>query len=349
VAVYFSWDVRSRRGTRVKRFTLQILVVLNLTLGVAVSAPPVIGTVTASGSFRLNGDTVVANGTLTEGAVLENGLGNLSVRLSGGARLSLGADSRGTLYRDHILLERGEAFLQHGLGFDVEALGLSIRPNGETTGRIGMLGTKGVRVAALTGSFRVMNARGILVAKVAAGSALAFEPQAPVAAPITHVTGTLTRQDGHFLLTDLVTHVKVDITGQDLSAHVGHVVQVSGTLNASATPAAGASEAIIAVQVQSVAVGSTGGGAVAAGTGGPGAGVGIGVTTVAILGGVAAAATLGGLAASGALHGQSQSTPADVPPGPPGAPPGRPPVTPPITPPGQPPGRPPVTPPGLSR
>jgi len=333
-----------------RRFTLQILGALNLALGVAGAAPPVIGTVTASGSFRLNGDTVVANGTLTEAAVIENGPGNLSVRLSSGARLSLGANSRGTMYSDHILLERGEALLQRGFGFDVEALGLSIRPAGEvSTGRIGMLGTKGVRVAALTGSFRVTNARGILVANVAAGSALAFEPQAPVAASVTHITGTLTRQDGHYLLTDLVTHVKVDITGQGLSAHVGHVVQVIGTLNASATPAAGASEVIIAAQVQTVAVGSAGGGAAAAGTGGAGTGIGIGVTTVAILGGVAAAATLGGLAASGALPGQSQSTPADVPPDPPGAPPGRPPVTPPITPPKQPPGRPPVSPPGLSR
>ena len=347
MAVYFSWDIRSRRETGVKRFTLQILGALNLALGMAVAAPPVIGTVTASGSFRLNGDTVVANGTLTEGAVIENGFGNLSVRLAGGARLSLSADSRGTLYRDRILLEKGEALLQRGFGFDVEALGLRIRPDGETsTGRIGMLGTKQVRVAALTGSFRVVNARGVLVANVAAGSALALEPRAHVAAAVTHITGTLTQQGGHFLLTDQVTHVKVDITGKGLSAHVGHVVQVSGTLNASATPAAGASHVIIAAQVQAIAVGSAGGSALAAGAGGAGSRAGIGATTVAILGGVAASATLGGLAASGTLPGQSQSTPAAAPPSPPGQPPGRPPVTPPITPPGQPPGRPPGTPPG---
>ncbi len=109
-----------------KRFTLQILGALNLAVGMAMAAPPVIGTVTASGSFRLNGDTVVANGTLTEGAVIENGLGNLSVRLSGGARLSLSADSRGTLYSDHILLEKGDVFLQRGIGFHMKAMGLSI-------------------------------------------------------------------------------------------------------------------------------------------------------------------------------------------------------------------------------
>jgi hypothetical protein len=281
------------------------------------AAPPVIGMVTASGSFRLNGDTVVANGTLTEGVVIENGLGNLSVRLAGGARLSLSAQSRGTLYRDRILLEKGEALLQRGFEFDVEALGLRIHTDGATsTGRIGMLGTKGVRVAVLTGSFRVVNARGVLVANVAAGSALAFEPQAPAAAAVTHITGTLTQQSGHFLLTDQVTHVTIEVTGQGLQAQVGQIVQVTGTLNASATPVAGASQVIAATSVQTIASATGGaaaggtGGAAAAGAGGAsaGAGIGIGVTTVAIVGGVVAAATLGGLAATGALPGQSSES-----------------------------------------
>jgi hypothetical protein len=301
----------------VKRFTLQILGALILALGAAVAAPAVIGTVTATGSFRLNGDTVMANGTLTEGAVIENGLGSLSVRLAGGARLSLSAGSRGKLYSDRILLSKGEALLQRGFGFDVEALGLSIRPESATsTGRIDLMGTKQVRVAALTGSFRVVNALGVLVANVAAGSALAFEPQTPNLAAATHITGTLTQQSGHFLLTDQVTHVTVEVTGQGLQAQVGQIVQVIGTLNTSATPVAGASQVIAATSVQTIgtaaggaAAGSTGG-AAAAGAGGAsaGAGIGIGVTAIAIVGGVAAAATLGGLAASGALPGQSSES-----------------------------------------
>lgn len=300
-----------------KRFTLQILGALILALGAAVAAPAVIGTVTATGSFRLNGDTVMANGTLTEGAVIENGLGSLSVRLAGGARLSLSAGSRGKLYSDRILLSKGEALLQRGFGFDVEALGLSIRPESATsTGRIDLMGTKQVRVAALTGSFRVVNALGVLVANVAAGSALAFEPQTPTLAAATHITGTLTQRSGHFLLTDQVTHVTVEVTGQGLQAQVGQIVQVIGTLNTSATPVAGASQVIAATSVQTVgtaaggaAAGSTGG-AAAAGAGGAsaGAGIGIGVTAIAIVGGVAAAATLGGLAASGALPGQSSES-----------------------------------------
>ena len=315
-----------------QRFTLQTGLALSFTLGVAIAAPRVIGTVTAGGAFRLNGDTVMANGTLTEGAVLETGRGYSSVRLTGGVRLSLGADSRGKLYSDRIILEKGEARLlekgetrvlekvetrlENGGEFHIEALGLTIRPSrGSSTGRIGLLGSSRVRVAALTGGFRVLNAHGVLVANVSAGAATAFEPQSPAAAAVTQITGILTRQSGHFLLTDQITRVTVEVTGKGLAAHVGQVVQVTGTLNSAATPVAGASQVIAATSVQTIATGAAAGGAAggatggaaAAGAGGAAAGVGIGATTIAIVGGVAAAATLGGLAATGALPGQASA------------------------------------------
>jgi hypothetical protein len=279
------------------------VLVLSVVPGLTVAAPPAIGTVTAGGAFRMNGDTVMSNGTLSEGAVIESVRSDLSVRLSGGARLSLGAGSRGKLYSDRIILEQGETRLEKGAGFHLEALGLTIRPDRETsTGRVGLLGSTRVRVAALTGGFRVLNARGALVANVAAGSALDFEPQIPPTDVETRVTGMLTQQNGHFLLTDQLTHVTVEITGQGLKPHVGRVVQVTGTLNTAATPVAGASQVIAATSIQTV---PAGGGAVPAGTGG-GHG-GIGITTIAIIGGVATAATLGGLAAAGALPGQGSN------------------------------------------
>jgi hypothetical protein len=290
-----------------KRLAVLILAALILSIvpGWTIAAPPVIGTVTATGAFRMNGDTVMSNGTLSEGAVVESVRGDLSVRLSGGARLSLSTGSRGKLYGDRIILERGEARLEKGARFHLEALGLTIRPDRETsTGRIGLLDSKRLRVVALTGSFDVQNAHDALVANVAAGSALAFEPQAADTDVVTRVTGTLRQQNGHFLLTDQVTHVTVEITGQGLQARVGHVIQVTGTLNPAATPVVGASEVIAATSIQAVSAGA--GGAAPAGTGGGHAGIGI--TTIAIIGGVATAATLGGLAASGSLPGQG-STP----------------------------------------
>ena len=326
-----------------KRFTFRtgvgVVLAYGLILGMAFAAPPVIGTVTAGGAFRLNGDTVMTNGTLTEGALLETGRGTSTVRMAGGARLFLSADSRGKLYRDHIILEKGETRLENGSGFHLEALGLTILPDRAlSSGQIGLLGSTRVRVSALTGSFRVLNTRRVLVANVAAGTAVAFEPQAAAAA--TRITGTLTQQNGRFLLTDQVTRVTVEVTGQRLAAYVGQVVGVTGALDVAApsatTSAPRASQVIAAAQVQSIT---------------PGAAA-LGENTTAVVGGVTAVATDAGYTASGVARSQA-GPPAGVPPGPPftppGKPPGRPPGGPPETPPGRPPGRPPVDPPGLSR
>jgi len=322
----------------VKRFILRtevgVVLVLHVMLGLAIAAPPAIGTVTAGGAFRLNGDTVLANGTLTEGAVLESGRGNSSVRLAGGARLFLGADSRGKLYSDHIVLEKGETYLEKGVGFHLEALGLTIRPDrGLSTGQIGLVGSRRLRVAALTGSFRVLNARGVLIANVAAGSALAFEPQTPADAAVTHITGTLSQRNGHFLLTDEVTRVTVEVTGQRLAPYVGQVVGVTGALNIAATSVAAASQVIAASHVQTTAAA-------------------VSADSVSVVGGVAAVATVDQSAFAGAFSAQAKGDPVGPPAAPPGKPPGRPPVTPPgppPAPPGRPPDRPPVSPPGLSR
>lgn len=322
-----------------KRFAILILSVMP---GAAIAAPPVIGTVTAGGAFRLNGDTVIGNGTLTEGAWLETGPDVSSVRLTGGARMSLNPDSRGQMYGDRLILEKGEARLENGAGFHLEALTLTIRPDrGSSTGRIGLLGRNRLRVAALTGSFRVLNARGVLVANVPAGAALAFEPLATAA--LTHITGTLMEQRGHFLLKDQITQVTAEVAGQGLSDQVGHVVDVTGTLIAGATPVAGATQVIAARQVRAMAADAAKGhvreGAVAAGIAGA-LGTAVSANSIAVVGGVAAVASVEGIAAG------SSADPAVTPPG---QPPGRPPDTPPEQPPGQPPERPPATPPGLSR
>ncbi|MGH9645183.1 MAG: hypothetical protein ACRD4E_00080, partial [Bryobacteraceae bacterium] len=110
------------------------VVILSVMPGLTIAAPSVIGTVTSQGAFRLNGDTVMSNGTLIEGAVIETIRGDLAVRLSGGARLSLSAGSRGKLYSDHMILETGETWLiethmEDGVAFRLEALGLTIRPD----------------------------------------------------------------------------------------------------------------------------------------------------------------------------------------------------------------------------
>jgi len=284
---------------------LIVMAALQVMTAVGMAATPVtgnvIGKVVSGDAFRLNGDTVISNGTLLDGAVIETARTASSVQLSSGTRLSLSPASRAKVYGDRMILEKGETRIEYVVGFHLEALGLVVRPGAASgSGRIGLEGTTRLRVATATGSFRVWNARGVLVANVAAGSALAFEPQPAAAA--TKITGTLTEQRGHYMLTDRVTRVTVEVTGQRLATYVGQAVAVTGALNVAAKSVANAPQVIAATQVQSIDNGAS----------------------ATVFGGVAAV--------------ESRAQPQDLPPGPPpgrpkGPPPGRP-KGPPETPPG---------------
>lgn len=291
-----------------------------VSLNLALAASPVIGTAVAKGTFRVDNATVTGNATLEEGAVVETSQSSSSLDLSSGARLVLGASSRGKLYGDHMVLERGESRLERGATYSLEALGLVIKPEtGATSGRVALGGAGRVQVAALTGSFRVLNSRGVLVANLATGSALEFEPQVSASSGLSKVTGVVVKKDGHLLLTDETTNVTVEVTGAGLEKEAGRRVELTGSMDPSATPAGDASQFIRVSQIKRLGKGGVPahGGAAAAGTGGAVAGgatgggiAGISAGTIAIIGGVAAAATLGGLAAANKLPGQGSSAPA---------------------------------------
>lgn len=273
----------------------------------ASAAAPVIGTVVAKGVFRLDNATVTGNATLFEGATIETKIAESHMELSSGARVVLGADSKAKFYGDHLVLEKGGGQLQKASGFRFEARGLIIQPEtGNASARVALGGGARVELAALSGSFRILNARGNLVANLGAGRALELEPQAGETA--TKLTGTLTKVGDHFLLTDETTNVTVELAGQGLAKEVGNRVEIIGSMDPTATPVTDASQFIRVTAVKHLGKGAAGSGTAAAGRGsGSGGGLAISTTTIAIIGGVAAAATLGGLAAAGKLPGQGAS------------------------------------------
>ncbi len=278
---------------------------------VASGAVPVIGTVAAKGAFRLDNATVTGNATLFEGATIETRSAASRMELATGARVSLGADSKARFYGDHMILEKGEGQLEKAEGFRFEARGLVIQPEtGNASARVALTGGARVQLAALSGSFRVLNARGVLVANVVSGHALELEPQTPDT--VSKVTGTLRQVGNHYLLTDETTNVTVEVAGAGLSKEVGSRIEVTGQMDPSATPVTDASQFIRVTSVKHLGTGAAGNsGAAAAGKGGGAAAGGHAIgtaTTIAIIGGVAAAATLGGLAAAGKLPGQGSST-----------------------------------------
>ena len=281
-----------------------------LVYGSASGAVPVIGTVVAKGTFRLDNATVNGNATLFEGATIETKSAASRMELSSGARVSLGTDSKAKFFGDHMILEKGEGRLEKAESFRFEARGLVIQPEtGNASARVALTGGARIELAALSGSFRVLNSQGLLIANVASGHALELEPQAGEIA--SRLTGTLHQAGGHFLLTDETTLVTVELTGSGLAKEVGNRVEITGKMDPTFTPVTDASQFIRVTAIKHLGSGTAGAsGAAAAGAGKAAAGHGIALsaTTVAIIGGVAAAATLGGLAAAGKLSGQAAST-----------------------------------------
>jgi hypothetical protein len=277
----------------------------------ASGAAPVIGTVVAKGAFRLDNATVIGNATLFEGATIETKSAASRMELSGGAKVLLGTESKARFYGDHMVLEKGDGQLEKASGFRFEARGLTIQPEtGNASARVTLAGGARVELAALSGSFRVLNGRGMLVANVGAGRGLALEPQANDTA--AKLTGTLTKVGSHYILTDETTNVTVELAGQGLAKEVGNRVEITGSMDPTATPVTDASQFIRVTSLKHLGKG-TGTGAAAAGRGGTAGGgaashgLGLSTTTIAIIGGVAAAATLGGLAAAGKLSGQGST------------------------------------------
>jgi hypothetical protein len=276
-------------------------------------AVPVIGTVVASGTFRLDNGTVAGNATLFEGAMIETNSARSRVQLSSGVRVSLGAESRARFYDDRMVLEKGEGRIDKTGRFRLEAGGVVVHPaTGDAIARVQLLGGARVQVAALSGSLRVMNLRGMRVANVETGRSLEFEPQAD--ATTSRVTGTLRRSNSHFLLTDETTNVTVELAGAGLAKEVGYRIEATGSLDPAATPSTDATQFIRVSEIKRLGKGDPQSpGAAAAGKGGIAQNTGRSVSsktvvTVAIVGGVAAAATLGGLAAAGDLPAQSKAS-----------------------------------------
>jgi hypothetical protein len=318
-------DVGKRRSfVNLKTVQSVVAAFVSLNLCVAMAATPSIGIAETRGSFRIDDATVSGNATLVEGTTVETQQFASSLQLTGGAHIALGAQSKGRVYRDHILLEKGAGELQRLAGYRLEARGLTIQPDsGAASARVALAGAHLVQVAALTGSFRVMNGRGLLIANLPPGAAMEFDPQAPgQGGDSWKLSGCLFSSAGHFTLTDDTTNVTIEAKGAGLEKEVGNHVEITGTMDGSATPVSTATQVIRVSQIKRLGkncvarakkatAAAAAGGAAGGATGGAATGAstiaGISATTLVIAGGVVAAGVVGGLAAADKLPGQGSA------------------------------------------
>jgi len=298
----------------------RLLVVLALCAAVplAFASSPAIGLVAVNGSLEVDHSRVWGTATLFDGNLIETGISASHLQLQNGVSMRLASDSRARVYQSRLVLEKGIGQLE-SLNYRIEAASLRVTAEPGAIARVQLAGPNRVIVAARNGSVHVSNNEGVLVAALASGREMSFEPQAAGASAPTKVSGCLVSKDGKFIVVDRTTNVTMEVQGTGLTPELGNQVEITGIAEGTPPTVAGASQLITATSVNRVAKGGCASVAKKLGTSGAAAGAAAGATaaglstgaTVAIIGGVAAAGTVGGLAAEDALPGQGGSKPAN--------------------------------------
>jgi len=267
-------------------------------VGLLSAATPGIGVAISQGNIVINSSQTAGNATIFDGSTLETHTASSQVRLNGGAQLRLASDSRGTVYADHVNLERGSARIA---GYSANASGLNVRADGKASATVSMRDAGIIEIAALTGNVHVFNAAGMNVANLVPGRALDLRPQDAGASAPSTLVGCAAKAGSNTLFTDETSNVTVQLRGNAVRA--GRRVQINGTMVPNATPASPATQVINVTSVKALSgpckagtAAAAGGGAAAGGAaaGGATAGAATGIsTTTAVIAGVAAAAAAG--------------------------------------------------------
>ncbi len=226
------------------RLTIALCVWFSLAVLPAFSAA--IGVAQANGSFRVDSNPVVGNATLFEGDTLETAAASSELQLYSGIRMRLAPNSRGRVFGDRLVLEKGLGEFDGRAGYPIEARGLRILADSPgTAGRVAITEAHKVQAAALAGSLRVTTADGTVVALVRPAMAMEFELQAETGAQVPfQMSGCLERSAGQFLLRDPLTGVVEEARGSRLESEVGNTIEVTAAVLSGARPVAGALEVI---------------------------------------------------------------------------------------------------------
>jgi len=219
-----------------------------------VLAANVIGVASGAAAFLVDRAQVQGNATIIEGAVVETRSSSSRLLLNNGVRLQLEPQSRAKVFAERVILEQGAGRLTQAGPAALVAKGLQVAPNEKDAQIHVALNPQGaVRVTALQGAAKVTTAEGLVLARVNAGSTLAFEPQAATAAP--PYQGCLSAGADGFLLKDATTNVLFDLRGENLAQYAGRYVQVTASQWPNAQPAGGASQVLRVVQIKVLPMG----------------------------------------------------------------------------------------------
>lgn len=214
---------------------LQVFAILFCFLSYAEAGTLSIGTASARGDLRVDDYNVKGNATLFDGSVVETSQASADLRLNKGTEITMAAASRGTLYKDHIVLQQGQSELASSEPFEVQASRLRVVPDGpHVRGVVSMMPGNSVEVSSLDGNLKVSDDHGIMLANILPGQSFSFAMQDATDSGDFYGVGLVSFDNGtYYLTTD--SNVRYVLTCKDPSHYVGAKVIVTGTLQGGTT------------------------------------------------------------------------------------------------------------------
>jgi hypothetical protein len=183
-------------------------------------SPSSIGVITARGHFTVEGSEIYGNSTLFDGAKIETRNTSSELTLSNGVKIQLAAGTAARIWSNRLELDHGAGQVTSNAAFTV----ISGATRVEGARYLVQTDSK-IEVASLTGSARVLNAKGGLIATVPAGRNMSFAMQQSVTRE-----GCLVYKNNGFLLQSDEPMEVVQVTGNGLTENVGNRIIVSGPL-----------------------------------------------------------------------------------------------------------------------
>lgn len=220
------------------------------------AAAPSIGIAMASGPFEINRSAVQGNASLFEGSEIRTTAASSKLRLNGGARLEVGTESQVKVFGSYTILEKGAGQVENNTNYRLEAKTLRVSGAApRAIARVQLDGSSAVLVSAVNGPVRISNAAGVLLAKLAAGGSLRFEPQG-AAADTFELSGCLLKKGGKTIIVDRTSNQIFELRGADTSTEFGNRVNLKGKAVDTAASVSGAGQV---VRVESLTTAAPGG------------------------------------------------------------------------------------------
>lgn len=216
---------------------MKAIVLLMCTVTYAVASTVSIGTASARGDMRVDGNRINGNATLFDGSVVETGQATANLQLSKGVELKLAPNTRTTLHSDYLLLEHGQTEMAVKSAFNVVANGITIAPlEPDSRALITMKPDNAVEVESLNGSFGVRSQQGELISKVHKGISLSFTKQIGTLHSSFSGVGTISIDKDGFYFFFTEQGQTFQLVGKDLKEFLGYMVKVTGTVQPGVKP-----------------------------------------------------------------------------------------------------------------